>query len=421
MRRPRPVWGHGGGGTHPMLSRRWTVIVLAGWLLVTGWFLVRDVRPRLQVDEPAPFAVTIGDEPRLSLTGTQRARLTDLPWLVIRNGVDRNAGSVLSRIEYNQWSDTLEFHSEFKLRSTNPRRFGNPWVEVESTFRVDWEGALQDFDVEMRVRRESLLLLHRPLVGVLLGGWLPGLTEYVPEWPLLGRRPFPPQAADLLGVLAGAWLPGLHRLPDWPVTFTSELSSEPERRFTFEGETRSRVFGNLSGLGRPFVPPSLAAAMPALNLYLDTDFVARCRARVNDGRFLPQWRVTGEQRDPIWNPVALSRRGHVLLLFHPLNRLPGLKAGQRWVVPLIDPEAALNLDRTREVRNVLADVSEADAPPDTLSGRGRPQRLLVVRYLDGNREVGSTWVRPSDFFVLRQELTFSSDKYVLERMRELGN
>jgi hypothetical protein len=154
-----------------------------------------------------------------------------------------------------------------------------------------------------------------------------------------------------------------------------------------------------------------SSALPALSLYTDQEVFARCRGQVRDGQFLPLWRITGEQRENVFNPVVLSRRGHVLLLFHPLNRLPGLRTGQRWVMPLIDPEAALRLERSREIRNVLALVTEAEP----LLWDKKMQPVFLVTLSDAEGEVGRIWVRQTDFLVLRQEFTFSNDRYALER------
>lgn len=397
-----------------MFSRRWTVIVLASWLLVTGWFVVRDLWPRWHVTEPAAFTLAIGDEPRLSLVGVPRHRLVDIPWTLTRTENSTHAGRATTRVQYDQWADTLEHVGEFKLSSTSQRRFGNPWLEVESRFRVDWEGRILELDVELRVRKEPLLLVRPELVGWLVGSWLPGLTEHVPQWPFLRQKPFPLGARSLMSTVAAAWQTALSGVPPgWPSAYRmSAWRHQPEADAL---PSLSRMFV-ANGSGRP-APPRPPEAL--LNLYSDVEVAARCRAEVRSGRIVPHWRVTGEQRDPIWQPVPLSPRGQVLFLFHPPHRLPGLQAGQRWAMPLVDPEAALSLDRAREVRAVRAEVTEAEPLlwPQGLR-RAQPQAVWLITYRDGDREVGRTWVRKSDTLVLRQELSFAGEGYTLERGQE---
>ena len=392
-----------------MFSRRWTWIVLAAWLLVTGWFVVRDLGPRWRAAEPAPFAIAIGDEPRLSLSGMPRPRPVEVLWQISRNGEYRPGSTSNTRVQYNQWNDTLEFVNEFKMRDS-PRRTGTSWLEVESAFRVDWEGRLLGFDAELRVRREPLLLTNPALVGRFVGAWLPGLTEHVPQWPFLRVQPAYPGGAV---VGPAVTVPGLFTY-DWPFAF--RLPGQQWQRQA--PEPAARQVPSLSpshGLGRRGPPPgSRVFADAPVALYTDTEVAVRCRGAVRNNQFLAQWRISGEQREPMWNPTALSPRGHVLLPFHPLNRLPGLQAGQRWPVPLIDLEAALNLDRNREVRTVLAEVRDTEP----LEWHLKRTPVFLVTYRDGDQEVARAWVRQSDFLVLRQELTFSSDRYTLERQQE---
>lgn len=398
-----------------MFSRRWTFVVLAGWLLVTGWFVVRDLVPRWYVTEPAPFALAIGDEPRLSLVGVPRPRLVDIPWTLTRTADMAHAGRATTRVQYDQWGDALEYVGEFKLNSTSQRRYGNPWLEVDSRFRVDWEGRILELDVELRVRKEPLLLVQPELIGWLAGSWLPGLTKHMPQWPFLRQKPFPLSTRALTSCVASAWQTALGGAPPgWPSIY---------RMMGWRHPSGADVQPNLARLFAINGPGQPATARPAtdsmLNLYSDIEAAARCRAVVRGGRILPHWRVTGEQRDPVWNPVPLSPRGHVLFLFHPPQRLPGLQAGQRWAVPLIDPEASLALYRDREARVVQAEVTDAEPllwPQD----RRRPQAQAVwlITYRDDDREVGRTWVRKSDALVLRQELAFSGEGYTLERGQE---
>lgn len=396
-----------------MFSRRWTLIVLAGWLVVTIVFVVRDLRPRWTVEEPLAFAIAIGDEPKMSFVGAPKTRhQVETSWRIFRNDQERRGDQAASRIQYNHWSDTLEVGSDFKLRTTPLRRYGSPWLEVESKFRVNWEGQLQEFEVEMRLRREPLLLTNPALIAWLMGSWLPGLTEHVPEWPLLRRKPGPAEARTLAALLLGAWVPAVTNLhSDDPMAVRSFAPRFEERWRSGPGMPSELAQGVWPESRRASSATGRGFAETPLALYTDTESWARCRGVVRNGHFLPHWRVSGENRDPVFNPTALSVGGHLYVPFHPFNRLPGLKLGQRWSMPMLDLEAAVNLGHAREIRTVIATVGETEP----VVWQSRPQQVWLVTIRDAETEVGRVWVRQSDLLVLRQELRFSSDHYVLER------
>jgi hypothetical protein len=310
-----------------MLPRHCTLAIIVGWLVTGAWFLQYDLRPRVSAEEPAPFAISLVDEARMSLIGRPRPRqrAVDVPWKVVRNDHEWNAAKAFTRVQSSEWDGTLEFGSELRLPSKNDLRTSR--FEVASTCRITWEGELQELDAEARSRKD-----------------------------MRANAPEPP----------------------------------PERRDA-PLDPRVRRFGG----------------QPADN----TDVAARLEAKVRNGRFLPHWRVNWDQTEE--PPVPLSRRGHVLLPFHPMNRLPGLRLGQSWPMPLIDLEAATNLAVAGAIRTVQADVSEG-----ILIWQGRSVPCFVVTYRQGGGVRGRTWVRQSDALVLKQEATFDGDRLALERMPE---
>src|SRR5206468_2889997 len=79
-------------GEAAMPSRRWVIVILLFWLVMVGWFLHHDILPGIYADEPAPFVVTLMDEPRVSLVrsrpmvqGQQRSPI-EMTWTISKKG-----------------------------------------------------------------------------------------------------------------------------------------------------------------------------------------------------------------------------------------------------------------------------------------------------------------------------------------------
>src|SRR4051812_37977702 len=65
---------------------------------------------------------------------------------------------------------------------------------------------------------------------------------------------------------------------------------------------------------------------------------AELRAEVKEGLLMPELRLFGTPVElPGLRPVDMSEHGSILNPMHLVHRLPGLREGQRWKVPLLDP------------------------------------------------------------------------------------
>ncbi len=109
-------------------------------------------------------------------------------------------------------------------------------------------------------------------------------------------------------------------------------------------------------------------------------------------------------------PVPVAAQGSVLMPMHPVTYVRGLRPGQTWRVPSIDPLAALvpagRPDSTLNAK-VLRETQR-------LKWNGKEVDCLVIEYT--NEEMSAhTWVRREDDVVLRQEVTLSGDTWVMER------
>src|SRR5207302_890211 len=64
----------------------------------------------------------------------------------------------------------------------------------------------------------------------------------------------------------------------------------------------------------------------------------------------------GQSQEPLELPdVPVSRQGSILNPLHPVNRISGLRLGQHWQMPLVDPlrDSLLSLLRKEPVAGLL--------------------------------------------------------------------
>jgi hypothetical protein len=159
--------------------------------------------------------------------------------------------------------------------------------------------------------------------------------------------------------------------------------------------------------------------------------MARLHGQVRDGRFesaltvrLPFDLGAREYRA---SSVPVSYNGAVLLPLHPVHQIRGLRPGQTWRVPLLDPledafrevgrEVWGGLDvfagRPRgEVRYLRAQVLPE---PELVDFDNAPHPCLVIEY-EGDDESARTWVEQGgDNRVLKQEAVVGGKRTVLLR------
>jgi hypothetical protein len=148
--------------------------------------------------------------------------------------------------------------------------------------------------------------------------------------------------------------------------------------------------------------------------------------RVEKGMFLPKGSINwnGRKDELPLEPVPVSANGSVLNPLHPVGRISGLRPGQFWRVPLVDPLAD-SLKALVE-KNPGLDVFVKQSPglrtlqaevlpePRTLFWDGRDVACLVIEYRDQDL-TAETWVREHDGYVLRQVATLWGERLILER------
>jgi hypothetical protein len=114
-------------------------------------------------------------------------------------------------------------------------------------------------------------------------------------------------------------------------------------------------------------------------------------------------------------PAAVSHTGSVLMPLHPLNHLRGLRLGQGWRQPLVDPlqDAFDPLPGSSGVRWLNARVLPQ---PQVLELNGTQTRCLVIEYTNDEDELaGRTWVEQDGERVLQQESLLENSRWIMKR------
>jgi hypothetical protein len=156
--------------------------------------------------------------------------------------------------------------------------------------------------------------------------------------------------------------------------------------------------------------------------FVSTDIKTKVAGEVRDRLFWPRCQIEtalwGKQ-DVAIKPVEVSSHGTVLNPLHPVNRISGLRPGQRWRMPLVDPLAdalAARLSQEIPAANIGPRSLEAQVLPDLQSMTWYNDEVpcLVIQYR-GDDMSARTWVRQKDGLVLRQEATRDDDTIILQR------
>jgi len=184
------------------------------------------------------------------------------------------------------------------------------------------------------------------------------------------------------------------------VTVHFKLSSSPLLRIF---ETQPDLFQKGSGTD----PISLHISGEVR----DRQFFAHCR--VSSG-------TAESQKKPIMQfdlpPASVSYSGSVLMPLHPVDRIRGLRLGQRWRQPLVDPLS----DAFSFLPGISGDMRSLNArvlpQPQVLELNDSKLRCLVIEYTNDDGEiVGRTWVEEDSERVLQQEAILEDVRWIMKR------
>lgn len=159
---------------------------------------------------------------------------------------------------------------------------------------------------------------------------------------------------------------------------------------------------------------------------------AKMSAEVRNGRIERSCKVDlpdGTELNPPLEPLE-KIKGSILNPMHPVNRIGGLRPGQHWRMPLVDPladaaRAGLNATLARILGYaVTLPLPDASAPrvldaevlrePQTLDWDSVRHTCLIIEFR-GDEFTARTWVRRSDGLVLKQEARGPGDEWVMQR------
>lgn len=120
-------------------------------------------------------------------------------------------------------------------------------------------------------------------------------------------------------------------------------------------------------------------------------------------------------------PTAVAHTASVLLPLHPVNQIKGLRPGQSWRQPLVDPlrDALASLPGlSGGVRSLQAHVLPQI---ETLTVGKIPLNCLVVEYRNDEGEwVGRTWVEQDSERVMQQEANLEDGQWRMTREHSIG-
>jgi|GEM_PF-2030904 hypothetical protein len=148
----------------------------------------------------------------------------------------------------------------------------------------------------------------------------------------------------------------------------------------------------------------------------DQQFIAHCRVALDPAE---EEQLAHSSYKPIQfdlPPVPVSYTGSVLMPLHPVSHIRGLRLGQSWRQPLIDPlrdALAFLPDFSGSVRWLNARVLPR---PEVLDLDGKKTSCLVIEYSnEENERIGRTWVEQDGERVLQQEAILEDSRWIMKR------
>ena len=132
------------------------------------------------------------------------------------------------------------------------------------------------------------------------------------------------------------------------------------------------------------------------------EFEAELTGDVVDGWLTPKLKLFGSPVElPGFGKIAIGEHGSILNPMHLVHRLPGLREGQHWRVPLLDP---FKMFKANDLIGPALPFLDAEVVAAETTWNDRVVDCLKIIYREPGKDVvAATWVRRSDGLVLAQD------------------
>jgi hypothetical protein len=172
-----------------MPSRWLCLLIVAFWLVVTGWLYVRELEPNFREHDPPPYVI--------DLTAETQTVHPQVVWKIFQNNAKEESYLAKTWMDHNEADDSFSLYARIKPAPLQDDRIKTELLiqELLSTYRISREGKLLNFAVEGELTR-------RPIPGLPDIGFSPQfkLKGVVVKGAIIARLELP----QLQGVLPEA-------------------------------------------------------------------------------------------------------------------------------------------------------------------------------------------------------------------------
>jgi hypothetical protein len=143
---------------------------------------------------------------------------------------------------------------------------------------------------------------------------------------------------------------------------------------------------------------------------------------VRDRKLHPEIKllVNGANVNPFApEPIPVAESGRILNPMHLVHKISGLREGQTWMIPLMDPFKALPsaLSDNLPGKNLRIDQVQAEVTTAPLDWNRVETLCFKIEYRrPGEKVIAATWVRRRDGLVLQQWASYEGIEYTLVRV-----
>jgi hypothetical protein len=206
---------------------------------------------------------------------------------------------------------------------------------------------------------------------------------------------------------------------------TFQLHSE--FRFTDDKKAaRNRLFSDVIGFNRMASMYRVNSQGELLALRSEIrvkDSIVKIVGKVKDGFLVPRVTVgvlgllEKDMELPITQNVSLAHQGSIINPMHLINKISGLRDGQKWTIRILDAKAMIKpLGPLGGSGALSVPYLEAEVSSDFLTWQDQEVPCFKIEYRQpGRRVTARTWVRRRDGTVLQQEAVHQDMEIVLQR------